>query len=86
MDLESEINFKQHSNNIVTINHQNLSLELQNNPMNTFVLNKTVSVSVPAYSNYALKKILCSEFKLQVLVGENKMYRAFDVVLTTHHK
>ena len=68
----------------VTINHQNLSLELQNNPMNSFVFNKTVSV--PAYSNYALKKILSSEFKLQVLVGENKIYRAFDVVLTTHHE
>ena len=52
--------------------------------MNSFVFNKTVSV--PAYSNYALKKILSSEFKLQVLVGENKIYRAFDVILTTHHE
>ena len=68
----------------VTINHHNLSLELRNDPMNTFVINKTVSV--PAYSNYALKKCISLEFKLQVLVGESKIYRAFDVILTKHRE
>ena len=44
---------------------------------NVFYFNKTITVQV--YNKFTLEKILNSDYKLQVLVGGNKIYRLFEV-------
>ena len=64
----------------ITINHKRLGIRLKNSDSNILIFNKTIAV--PAYNKFAMRKILESgEYNLQVLVGENRIYRHFEVKL-----
>ena len=54
-----------------------LNIEQDNGLDNVFYFNKTITV--PVYNKFTLEKILNSDYNLQVLVGENKIYRSFEV-------
>ena len=63
----------------ITLCHKRLGLLIGDSKTNTLYFNKTIAV--PAYSRLTIKKILSTDFKLQVLVGENIIYRSFNVKL-----
>ena len=79
---ESEVNINYHSGcctSYITINHRRLGLKIGEGDTNLLIFNQTIAV--PAYSKFALQKILNSNYRIQVLVGENKIYRSFEVEL-----
>ena len=62
----------------LTLTHKRLGIRV-NSQSDIFLFNKTIAV--PAYNRSALRNILNGEYKLQVLIGENKIYRSFNVIL-----
>ena len=79
--LQSETDIDIHFNDgwcssYIIINHKNLGLKVGDELL---IFNRTIAV--PAYAKFALRTILNDSYKLQVLVGENRIYRAFDVNL-----
>jgi len=63
----------------ITLTHERMGLKLGDTNTNIFLFNK--AITVPVYSRFALKKILSSEYKVQILIGENRIYRAYDIKL-----
>ena len=44
------------------------------------------AVNVPILQNYTVKAILASDYRVQILVGSNNIYRAHDIEVSTEEE
>lgn len=80
--MQSEINIEVSlhegwCSSYITLCHNKFGLQIGDKITNILFFRKTIAV--PVYNKEVMRKILSTDFKLQVLIGENRIYRSFDV-------
>ena len=77
-DVDITLHDRLFCSSYITITHTNLGLNVKGkNTMFTF--NKTLSI--PIYNKFTMRKIIDTPHELEVLVGENRIYRTYKVIL-----
>ena len=82
MQSETDINLTLHDGcfgSYLTIIQTNLCLKVEDK--NKWLVNNTIHI--PLYAKNTLRAILSSEFKVQILIGTNCIYQAYNINLKT---
>lgn len=66
----------------ITLTHTNLGIKVGLDNTNTWSLHNTIPV--PAYSKSLIRSILSQQYKAEILIGSDNVYRSFAIKLPVH--